>query len=64
SNIIENLDKRRPQVLIDVTLVEISESDSFDYDLKMISKFQRFPADEGGNMDVLPDLYVAPEVLR
>jgi general secretion pathway protein D len=27
----------------------------------MISKFQRFPADEGGNMDVLPDLYVAPE---
>ncbi|MHC4581714.1 MAG: type II secretion system protein GspD, partial [Planctomycetota bacterium] len=35
--------------------------DSFDYDLKMISKFQRFPADEGGNMDVLPDLYVAPE---
>ncbi len=37
SNLIEQLDKRRPQVLIDVTLVEISESDIFDYDLQLDS---------------------------
>ena len=61
ANIIEALDKRRPQVLIDVTLVEISESDVFDYDLKLVSKFPRFPADGGGDMEVLPDLFVAPE---
>jgi type II secretory pathway component GspD/PulD (secretin) len=48
-------------VLIDVTLVEISESDSFAYDLKLVSKFPSFPADGGGDMEVLPDLYVAPE---
>jgi len=39
ANIIENLDKRRPQVLIDVTLVEISETDTFDFDLKILSSF-------------------------
>ncbi len=38
-NLIENLDKRRPQVLIDVTLVEVSKSDSFDYDLTAITSF-------------------------
>jgi general secretion pathway protein D len=37
-NLVEQLDKRRPQVLIDVTLVEISEEDAFDYDLELISK--------------------------
>ncbi|KPK43599.1 MAG: hypothetical protein AMJ65_05340 [Phycisphaerae bacterium SG8_4] len=61
SNIIKNLDKRRPQVLIDVTLVEVTESDVFDYDLKMVSKLPRFPANGGGNMQALPDLFVAPE---
>lgn len=39
SNIIENLDKRRPQVLIDVTLVQISKRDAFDYDLNILSSF-------------------------
>ena len=58
SNLIEQLDKRRPQVLIDVTLVEISESDVFDYDLQLVSKFPRFEA--GGQMDMLPAL-LAPE---
>jgi general secretion pathway protein D len=37
ANLIKTLDRRRPQVLIDVTLVEVSKSDSFDYDLKLIS---------------------------
>jgi len=39
SNIIESLDKRRPQVLIDVTLVQISKTDAFDYDLNILSSF-------------------------
>jgi len=58
SNLIEQLDKRRPQVLIDVTLVEISESDVFDYDLQLVSKFPRM--EPGGQMDKLPAL-LAPE---
>ena len=36
SALIKQLDKRRPQVLIDVTLVEISKSESFNYDLQLI----------------------------
>jgi len=56
--LIEKLDKRRPQVLMDVTLVEISESDTFDYDLQLVSKFPRF--EPGGQMDKLPAL-LAPE---
>lgn len=36
SDLVEQLDKRRPQVLIDVTLVEITKSDEFNYDLNMI----------------------------
>lgn len=39
SNIIKNLDKRRPQVLIDVTLVQVSKRDMFDYDLNILSSF-------------------------
>jgi type II secretory pathway component GspD/PulD (secretin) len=38
-SLIKQLDRRRPQVLIDVTLVEISEADAFDYDLQLVSKF-------------------------
>jgi len=56
--LIEKLDKRRPQVLMDVTLVEISESNAFDYDLQLVSKFPRF--EPGGQMDKLPAL-LAPE---
>ena len=37
--LINNLDKRRPQVLIDVTLVEISKSDAFTYDLELVQSF-------------------------
>ena len=36
ANLIEQLDKRRPQVLINVTLVEITKNDTFEYDLRMI----------------------------
>jgi type II secretory pathway component GspD/PulD (secretin) len=36
SNLILQLDKRRPQVLLDVTLVEITKEDKFDYDLNLV----------------------------
>ncbi|MBN1508698.1 MAG: hypothetical protein JW955_17755 [Sedimentisphaerales bacterium] len=36
SALIKQLDKRRPQVLIDVTLVEITKNDSFNYDLQLV----------------------------
>jgi len=57
-SLIEQLDKRRPQVLIDVTLVEISEADAFDYDLNLVSKLPSFAV--GGTMAKLPAL-LAPE---
>ncbi|MGE5294211.1 MAG: secretin N-terminal domain-containing protein [Solirubrobacterales bacterium] len=37
SKLIKTLDRRRPQVLIDVTLVEIRKTDEFDYDLNLIT---------------------------
>jgi type II secretory pathway component GspD/PulD (secretin) len=33
----KSLDKRRPQVLIDVTLVEITRTDTFEYDLNLVA---------------------------
>jgi len=33
------LDKRRPQVLIDVTLVQIAKTDQFEFDLDLLSSF-------------------------
>jgi len=39
SNLVKQLDKRRPQVLIDVTLVEITKQDQFTYDLNLIESF-------------------------
>ncbi len=36
SNLVQQLDKRRPQVLIDVTLVEITKTDQFNYDLNIV----------------------------
>ncbi|MHC4475571.1 MAG: type II secretion system protein GspD [Planctomycetota bacterium] len=37
ANLIEQLDKRRPQVLIDVTLVQITKEDAFNLDLDVVS---------------------------
>jgi general secretion pathway protein D len=41
-SLIRQLDKKRPQVLIDVTLVEITHTDQFDYELKMAAGTSRF----------------------
>jgi general secretion pathway protein D len=38
SSLIEQLDEYRPQVLLDCTLVEITQNDRFEYDLDVISK--------------------------
>jgi general secretion pathway protein D len=35
--LIKSLDKRRPQVLIDVTLVEVDKTDAFEYDLNIVA---------------------------
>jgi len=42
SNLIETLDKRRPQVLIDVTLVEVWKTEEFTYNLNLIESFPNF----------------------
>lgn len=47
-SLIRQLDKRRPQVLIDVTLVEVTKNDEFNLDLSMVSKFPKLEA--GGSM--------------
>jgi len=50
ASLIERLDKRRPQVLIDVTLVEITKSDEFSFDLDLVTKQPDLP---GPGMDML-----------
>jgi general secretion pathway protein D len=47
SNLVQQLDRRRPQVLIDVTLVEISHNDQFEYDLNVIESFPDLTATSG-----------------
>ena len=44
ADLIKTLDKRRPQVLIDVTLVEITKTDALDLDLQLASKFPQMLA--------------------
>ena len=52
AELIKTLDRRRPQVLIDVTLVEVTRTDAFNLDLQLASKFPKMLP--GGNMDLLP----------
>lgn len=46
-DLIERLDVRRPQVLIDVTLVEIAKSEAFAYDLNLITSHPDLTATSG-----------------
>lgn len=39
ASLVRQLDRRRPQVLIDVTLVEVTKSEAFNYDLNLIRGF-------------------------
>jgi general secretion pathway protein D len=54
ASLIEKLDRRRPQVLIDVTLVEISREDAFTYDLDLVTKYPTLAAE--GGMDKLSSI--------
>ncbi len=47
ANLVEQLDKRRPQVLIDVTLVEVTKTDAFNYDLNIIQSFPDLTSTSG-----------------
>jgi general secretion pathway protein D len=38
-SLVKQLDKRRPQVLIDVTLVEVTKTEAFNYDLQLIESW-------------------------
>ena len=53
-SLIEKLDKRRPQVLIDVTLVQIEKTDAFDYDLNLISSFPDLVSTSGLTGAIMP----------
>jgi type II secretory pathway component GspD/PulD (secretin) len=53
-DLIEKLDQRRAQVLIDVTLVQISKTDAFDYDLNIIESFPDLVATSGLTGPLLP----------
>jgi len=53
-DLIERLDQRRPQVLIDVTLVQISKTDAFDYDLNLIQSFPDLVSTSGLTGAIMP----------
>jgi general secretion pathway protein D len=53
-DLIEKLDKRRPQVLIDVTLVQVSKTDAFEYDLNIIQSFPDLVATSGLTTGIIP----------
>jgi len=62
-NLVEQLDRRRPQVLIDVTLVEITKQDQFTYDLNLIESFPNLLNTSGKTgvaADVLDALLTGP----
>jgi general secretion pathway protein D len=44
ASLVKQLDEYRPQVLMDVTLVEIKNKDSFEYDLDLLTKYPSIPA--------------------
>ncbi len=54
ASLVKSLDRRRPQVLIDVTLVEVTKTDTFQYDLDLVSKLPEMAA--GGHMTYLSSL--------
>ena len=56
ASLIKELDKRKPQVLIDVTLVQISKTDAFDYDLNLISSFPDLTSTSGLTSAIMPDV--------
>jgi general secretion pathway protein D len=62
ANLIEKLDKRRPQVLIDVTLVEISKADAFNFDLNLIQSFPNLISTSGLAEIIIPGTETVPPI--
>jgi general secretion pathway protein D len=56
STLIEQLDERRSQVLIDVTLVQINKDDDFTYDLDIISSLPSLTETAGLTGAIMTDL--------
>jgi len=54
ASLVKQLDKRRPQVLIDVTLVEVTKSDAFNYDLNLIQSIPNLTATSGLTGTIIP----------
>jgi general secretion pathway protein D len=54
ASLIKKLDQRRPQVLIDVTLVQISKTDAFEYDINIIESFPDLVSTSGLTSAILP----------
>jgi len=52
--LITTLDKRRPQVLIDVTLVEVTKNNQFDYDLNLLESFSDLTNTSGVTSALMP----------
>ena len=46
-SLVKQLDKRRPQVLIDVTLVEVTKTEAFNYDLNLIESVPNLTSTSG-----------------
>ena len=65
ASLVRQLDRRRPQVLIDVTLVEITKEDQFTYDLDLIESFPNLDAISnvatGLDTDLLEGLLASPD---
>jgi general secretion pathway protein D len=55
-SLINLLDKGKSQVLIDVTLVQISKTDTFDYDLNLISSIPDLTNTSGLTSAILPGI--------
>jgi general secretion pathway protein D len=53
-DLIAKLDQRRPQVLIDVTLVQVSKNDDFNYDLNLLQSFPDLVATSGLTGPIMP----------
>jgi len=66
SKLIRTLDRRRPQVLIDVTLVEIRKSDQFNYDLNLVGSLpdMRQTSGQTGSFMVDEDTTVPEKLLE
>jgi len=58
SSLIKQLDEYRPQVLLDVTLVEITKTDIFNFDLDLVSAFPDL-TETSGLINALNDLTTA-----